>query len=281
MWAKVEQLVGEKKLAPPPQLPATAEAPPRPAPLAAPLPAPPPKRQCASLPTPPPVVQPTERTTQIQELITQRAIKHVLHFTRMQNMGSIVRHGLVPRGDLSARGIPFSHNDDVRLDGALNASCLTLSWPNYKMFYRYRTANPTVPWVVVSFKPDILWQHDCAFCIENAASNRVRAVALRERKSVGALQSLFIDQEYYPTRAKLGIPAHFPTNPQAEILLFGTLPTQLIQVVLVPSEALAQQFRAIAPTVPTRVSPNAFSPRLDWEFWKPAPSPIGDAEMIF
>ena len=158
-----------------------------------------------------------QRIEQIQELIRHRSVKHVLHFTQLMNLASIVQHGLLPRNALYARHISFNHNDDVRLDGALDASCLTLSWPNYKMFYRYRMANPTVPWVVVSFKPEILWEIDCAFCVENAANNRVHTVPLLDRMTATALESMLLDHECYPTRAKLGIPTHFPTNPQAEV----------------------------------------------------------------
>ncbi len=222
-----------------------------------------------------------QRIEQIQELIRHRSVKHVLHFTQLMNLASIVQHGLLPRNALYARHISFNHNDDVRLDGALDASCLTLSWPNYKMFYRYRMANPTVPWVVVSFKPEILWEIDCAFCVENAASNRVHTVPLLDRMTATALESMFLDHECYPTRAKLGISTHFPTNPQAEILAFGTIPKSFIQGVFVPSEPIAQAFRGMDLSIQTRVSADPFSPRLDWEFWKTSPSLLGEADIIF
>lgn len=273
MWTKVEALVGEQKLAPAPK--------PAPHPKPAPPPAPPAQKHVEAkavvrkTPTPKPT-----RTNQIQSIVAGRAIKHVLHFTRLDNMPSIAQHGLLPRGVLSSQGIPFVHNDDVRLDGAVGATCLTLSWPNYKMFYRYRTANPNVAWVVFSLKPSVLWENDCAFCIENAASNRVRAIQLAERKRVAALAALFDDHDCYPDRTKLGIPEHFPTNPQAEILLFGGLPLTAVQVVLVPSQGVANRVRAILDSVPIKVSLNAFSPRKDWEFWRAPPIADG-ADMIF
>jgi len=224
---------------------------------------------------------PTSRESQIQRIVAERSIAHVLHFTRLDNMPSIAQHGLLPRGVLSSHGIPFVHNDDVRLDGATSASCLTISWPNYKMFYRYRTANPNVAWVVLSLKPSVLWENDCAFCIENAASNRVRAIRMPDRKEVSALASIFDDHDFYPNRAQIGLPAHFPTNPQAEILLFGNIPLTTIQSVLAPSIDVAESVRAILSTVPIKVSSNAFGPRKDWEFWKAPPAVADDWDAIF
>jgi len=277
MWGKVERLVGKEKLAPPPKV----IAPPAPPPPAQRTPPPVPPQPAVIRTAKPPAQPENPRTQQIRALTQRRSINHVLHFTRLSNIASIVQHGLLPRHTLSTRRLPFTHNDDIRLDGALDASCLTLSWPNHKMFYRYRTANPTVSWVVLSFKADVLWELDCAFCLENAASNRARAIPLRDRKSANALETIFLNHEFYPPRDKLRIPDNFPTNPQAEILIFGSIPKSLIQVVLVPSETIGQLVRAVDATIPTKVSPNAFSPRLDWEFWRPSSSPFGETEVIF
>jgi hypothetical protein len=204
---------------------------------------------------------------QLQELIHQRYIKYVLHFTQLRNLPSIVQHGLLPRKDLSARRIPHTYNDDIRLDANLDASCLSLSWPNYKMFYQCRTANPGVDWVVIAFSPETLWKFDCAFCIENAASNRVRAVPLHDRKTPAAFQSMFLDQVFYPSREKLGIPEDFPTNTQAEILVFGTIPKSFINKVFVPSEHIAQKCSTMGLSIPTQADSYAFDPRIDWKFW--------------
>ena len=75
-----------------------------------------------------------DRTDRIREIIENRRITSLLHFTRLSHLNSILECGIVPRDELRKRGQPFEPNDERRWDGATDASSLSISWPNYKMF---------------------------------------------------------------------------------------------------------------------------------------------------
>lgn len=210
------------------------------------------------------------RAAKIQKIVENRGISCLLHFTRLENVPSIARHGLLPQGVLLSRGISFISNDKRRLDGQRGAVCVSISWPNYKMFYRYRNANPGAKWVVLSINPSVLWEYDCAFCIENAASNRVRSIPLADRKRVSAFEALFADHDFYPERLRLMIPARFPTNPQAEILVYGEIPVTAIQKVYINSRSDFQELQEIFKDAKVWVDVNSmfFQPRRDHKFWQ-------------
>lgn len=86
------------------------------------------------------------------------------------------------------------------------------------MFYRYRQVQGA-DYAVLILNPDVLWAYVCAFCFENAASNRVTAVSINDRLGVDRLAAMFGDHPEMP-RAALGLPPSYPTSPQAEVLAF-------------------------------------------------------------
>ncbi|ABQ25481.1 hypothetical protein Gura_1280 [Geotalea uraniireducens Rf4] len=86
-----------------------------------------------------------------------RGIAHLIHFTRFENLNSILQHGIRPRQVLDAGGEEYIFNDELRLDGCLDAVSLSISFPNYKMFYPYRCQDYSINWAVLRLKSSILW----------------------------------------------------------------------------------------------------------------------------
>jgi len=154
----------------------------------------------------------------MKQAVEKKGIKNVLHFTRWENLSSILREGLIPRQSLETWASRFVFNDQVRVDYQKNANCLSIGHPNYKMFYGLRCADPSTQWVVITFKENVLWEKNCAFCVENAASSKVSSIPIEERKGIGAFEAMFAPSAGARARVQLGIPNHFPTNPQAEVL---------------------------------------------------------------
>ncbi len=74
----------------------------------------------------------------------------------------------------------------------------------------------------------VLWEKDCAFCVSNAASNEVTAIPIQNRKGPAAFNRLFEEFAGKPIRAELGISDDCPTNPQAEVLVFGNIESSYI-----------------------------------------------------
>lgn len=209
-----------------------------------------------------------KRVSDIKAFIQERQIKNLIHFTHKQNLLSIMSKGLLNR--LNVEKISGCRiNDEKRLDNCCEAICLSISFPNYRMFHKYKKDSPS-DWVVLAIKPDILWEFDCAFCYDNAANGKVTAIPLDERKKVEALRGLFLDIDGIK-RSDLHIPKYFPTNPQAELLVFNEIPVEYIQKIYFfnsVSKINWLEENSIGDSKLFEVEANFFSPRCDYEHWK-------------
>lgn len=186
-----------------------------------------------------------EQKQAIKSIVEKRGIKFLTHFTRVENLAGILTFGLLPRVQLGVvrnAGLKAVVTDEDRLDLCAHASSVSISFPNHRMFYKYRNSMKDGIWAVLKFSPVILWEKECAFCGENAASSRMRNLSVRERKGPEAFEKLFQDyqtSEKCKERAALKLPADYPTHPQAEVLVFGTVePEYLLQVCFENSQDL-------------------------------------------
>lgn len=205
----------------------------------------------------------------MRNAVVQRGIKYLVHFTRVENLVSIFENGLVPVQTLRKRGMDFVYNDEYRFDNCENANCLSIQFPNYKMFYSYRNQFSEVDWVVLGIKREVLWVKDCAFCIENAASNTVTSIPLSLRKGVQAFNSLYEDYPGKPSRSTLGIASEMPTHPQAEVLVFDIIEPEYIWGVAFESSSELEKYKTLIPSdVKLQVVPKLFSYRIDYEYWR-------------
>ena len=177
--------------------------------------------------------------------LQQRSVTHLVHFTKAQNVPSILRNGLLSRDELSARGIAHSINDLHRFDYVTGAVCLSVSFPNYKLFYRLRQEHPTDDWVVLRLRPDVVAHKRCAFSYANAATRSIAQSHLAERMTLAALEGMFADHEGMPPRATLKIPDSWPTNPQAEILVLDAIEPHFITDVIVDAKERVKNLPAL------------------------------------
>jgi hypothetical protein len=60
----------------------------------------------------------------LEEAIARRQVSELVHFTRIENLASIARHGLMKRNKLEKKGRHFIASDEYRLDDHPNALCL-------------------------------------------------------------------------------------------------------------------------------------------------------------
>jgi len=120
----------------------------------------------------------------IEDIIIKRNIKHLIHFTRIENLENILVNGLIPRNAMKdefvdllsfwmdeneeENGGKYFYNDLNRLDNKLDYSCLSVGFPNDKMFYKLKLECPHAEWVIISISPQILVNHECLFYPCNA-----------------------------------------------------------------------------------------------------------------
>lgn len=205
----------------------------------------------------------------MRNAVNQYGIRFLLHFTQASNLLSIFQHGISPIAELQEKRMSYSWNDAYRLDGFPNASCFSIEVPNYKMFYKYRFQNPQLDWVVLGVKKDVLWEKDCAFCIENAASTSITQTTIESRKGVQALKRLYNEFPNKPTRSTLKLPPAVPTNPQAEVLVFGNIKPSYIFSVCFENAYLLDKYKQFVPsTVNVEVQKWLYEPRHDYEHWR-------------
>ena len=204
--------------------------------------------------------------THIKRFCVNRNITTLTHFTRVENLSSILENGLLGREQLDSQGGSFYFNDPHRYDEQRGGICLNLSFPNYRMFWKIRQKTEEVAhsqWVVLLLDVDVLWEFDCAFCQENAASNTVHGIPLEDRKSLDALRSLFCEEFHDGTRVisrdSLAIRENYPTNPQAEILVFDRIPSRYINTIVFYRYFAQEQWKSACPaTYPQNLFEKSF-----------------------
>ncbi|KAB2520379.1 DUF4433 domain-containing protein [Pseudomonas sp. GXM4] len=175
-------------------------------------------------------------------------IPFLVHFTRTVNLPSILQHGLYPISRKDEIGVNPQINDELRLDGHLDGTSLSISFPNYRMFYKYRQDNPDVDWVVLGLDASVLWQKNCAFCCHNAADGRISRQALEDLQTINAMQGMFAEIADYPSRTDQRLRAYDPTDAQAEVLVFDVIEPELILGIAFENDAALNANRHLCGT---------------------------------
>jgi hypothetical protein len=164
-----------------------------------------------------------ETRKQIKAQAATRRIPLLTHFTRTRNLASILEHGLCSVERAEQLGIMPHVNDTLRLDGHRDAVSLSVGFPNYRMFFKYRQESMAEAWAVLIIDPAVLWEKRCGFCQRNAADHRMRTRPTGDLTSAVAFNSMFDEIEGLPMRKQQGLLDCDPTDPQAEVLVFSTI----------------------------------------------------------
>ena len=175
------------------------------------------------------VVASTLHRPHIQAQAAEQGIRHLIHFTRVANLESIMYHGLLSVQTAHQQGVVPLANDQLRLDGHKDAISLSIGFPNSAMFYKYRQLHPQDRWVVLLLRPEILWTHDCAYCLHNAADKRISSRPWSEFTSDEAFQSMFAEApDGAPSRTVQRLGLSDPTDVQAEVLVRGNIDSSML-----------------------------------------------------
>lgn len=204
---------------------------------------------------------------EIKDIIKERNIEWIYHFTRVENLKSILEYGLIPRNEIDEEEAIV--NDDYRYDNCENANCLSVEFPNYKMLWSLRCDDKNADWVVLALDAKIIKKYECAFCYANAGSEEIYSIPLEDGMTAEAFEGIFADRDGYPSRSKLKIPDYYPTNPQAEILLFDTIPCKYIKRIAFNNEDILKKYKKIIPDdIEVVVDNDLFYPREDYKYWQ-------------
>lgn len=206
--------------------------------------------------------------SRIIKIIENRKIESLYHFTQGENLSSILKYGILSRESLNNKSIEACINDEERFDRCKNATCLSIGFPNYKMFYSLRIKDKNKSWIVLELSSDILIDFECAYCKKNAGDHEIFNMPIDDRKGRDAFNSLFEDD--YIERNKLDIPDYYPSNPQAEVLVFSDIPMKYVKNIYVENEIDEKKYKIICQknNVNLKLDKNYFYPRKDYGFWR-------------
>lgn len=207
---------------------------------------------------------------QIKNFLHKRDVDEILHFTPQDNLGSILEHGLFARIHLENLPIlDVKFPDKIRRDGNKDRYCLSMSFPNYRMFHHKREILGG-RWVVLKINIKTIIDHSCLFFKTNAGTT----VGLKIGNTT--IEELFYD---FSLREKLNLPNNYTTDPQAEIQIRSRTPPNLIEAIYTDSKNTDDNFRLIRRLLREKnlenqikliSKNNYFGPRRDYAYWQHA-----------
>lgn len=233
------------------------------------------------------------RREEIEKIIQDRGIKKLYHFTQAKNLNSIFERGILSRNTIYSLRIDAAVNDSERWDRHTDAISVSISGPNYQMLYALKKGKqnrgetcPGDTFVLLELDPSLLYELDCAFYPTNAASNRVRHASKTEFQGAQALENMFADGVPCPagtySRAKWNLDSCETSDPQAEVLVFETIPARYIKCVLFETEEMDYEYsrwvtnRSHIPFKILLYDDMPFKPRRDFSDWKKAVNTYDD-----
>ncbi len=179
------------------------------------------------LPTSAEATNPLDRSG-VEAAARELRIPHLVHFTRSENLPSILRHGLKSVVACEREELVPMRNDQHRFDAQQDGTSLSVTFPNYRMFYKYRKLAPGTDWAVLLISPRVIWEKDCAFYRHNAADARMIRQHRGQKKSAQALRDMFAADD---GDRDAGLRSYDPTDPQAEILVYESIEPSLIEAI--------------------------------------------------
>lgn len=183
-----------------------------------------------------------EEYSRIKADVQLRGITALYHFTKCKNLQSILSEGIQSVESMKIHGINANQNDEQRLDGKLNGISISVSFPNYRMFYKYRMNNAGEDWVVIKIKAEALHSLKCGYFEKNAADHRMRYLKVEDYNNYDAFARMFQDDG---NEARLGLAQYHPTDVQAEVMIFEKIPSHYIEALYFETEDVLSRWKSI------------------------------------
>ena len=185
----------------------------------------------------------------VKRVALQRETTRICHLTPSRNFVHIATggDGLLSTQTLQASERREFHQQDLqRIDGYPDYICCSIEYPN-AWYLRKRQGSVAgedrlfSDWVVLTIKPDYLWNDETLFCPRNAAAQGGRLV----QAGVETFEGLFApkvrgayDRDYVRTDER---PRACPTDEQAEVLVRRRIALDDVLTIVTYDEAQARR----------------------------------------
>lgn len=180
----------------------------------------------------------------IEEILYRRKIRYLVHFTRLENLCSILEHGILCRDELDRENREFYFNDLERYDRKTDCSCFSVEFPNCKMMNYYERRESD--WAVLFFDAELLLETNNYYSYHNAATGSIRWELNRLSRPQN-FEYMFedsLDIEFSQDRPNAIIQrenqpylkSYLPTSVQAEILIEGKISSRYIKRIIFKNE---------------------------------------------
>lgn len=194
--------------------------------------------------------------------LRQRNISKLVHFTKIENLPTILERGILSNNMLDRLGIPYSKSDEYRWDNKLDYVCNSISFPNYKMFYAKRMEDNEQKWAVLNINSNILIHK---LSTEFYKTNRASSIYYSSFKVYNTNECL--NDMFYQEDRDDYLPSNYTTDPQAEVLIKDCIKTPYIQSVetIVKDEDIKRLTKNF--NIDYNPYSSYFAPRCDYRRW--------------
>ena len=212
----------------------------------------------------------------IEDFLNSRNITDLLHFTSLDNLSTILQHGLLSVTAQETMGLKSIRSDpDNQLTDFIS---LSISFPNYLMLCN-KLHHLDINWVMLTISPDILVKkyNDVLYCPHNATKYLKYIFNYQvPLKGVAGIQQLFSDRIITKvgekTRADLALSDNLTSNPQAEVLIKERISIGYITGISSPNSDVIKNVEMLLKSRNLSInisnSPEYFSYRHDYSYWK-------------
>ena len=215
----------------------------------------------------------------IRQFIRKNRINYLTHFTRAENLKSILQFGILPASILRRNRV-FSgvYYSSLPLPPVWSSFVsFNISFPDNKLLMQLQNHQPS-DWVILLIDSRVLHDYPCYFFPDRAlsiiSSAPIPGQILNDFQSVKALKDLFSDRDGVK-RKELDIPPYYPTNPCSEVLCGFPVATSYITQIWFYSEYKFNQWVLSNTEFALKQDKNLwacglqfYSPRSDYTFWK-------------
>lgn len=167
--------------------------------------------------------------SQIVDVIKERNITKLIHFTDIRNIESILEHGLLPPSRLKERSIESHLNDANRFDNQMGGISVSIMKRNQYLLNSYNKRDPR-KWVEIEINPDIAATRNCLFYESNAANSKFQNVKEEYLRSAKAFKNIFANSVFSNNGVwtRENKKDSEPTDLQAEIIVKWMIPNHKI-----------------------------------------------------